>query len=196
VAAGIGGGSADAGAALRAVRRANPELGERVDWSRIAASLGADVPVCFRSQPAYMSGVGERIEAVAGLARLDVVLVNPLVAVPPKKTALVFRLLQAAPMTADCGAERRDVSVRSRAALIDLMRQTGNDLLAPALKVVPAIADVMAALHGTLDVELAQLSGAGPTCFGVYPGRSAANEAAKRLRREYPDWWIEAASIG
>ena len=90
VAAGIGGGSADAAALLRVVRFANGTLSAGVDWAGIAASLGADVPVCFLNRPAFVMGVGETLEAVADLPRLHAVLANPLTPVPLAKTRKVF----------------------------------------------------------------------------------------------------------
>ena len=97
VAAGIGGGSADAAALLRAVARANPARADSVDWGGIAASLGADVPVCLASAPALVWGVGDKMTMLPGLPSLAAVLANPLVPLPPDKTKRVFARLSAPP---------------------------------------------------------------------------------------------------
>ena len=96
VAAGIGGGSADAAAVIRAVRRANPDLAASIDWTRIGAGLGADVPVCLESKTAWMTGVGEIVTPMRGWPALQAVLVNPMVPAPVDKTAQVFRRFGAA----------------------------------------------------------------------------------------------------
>jgi 4-diphosphocytidyl-2-C-methyl-D-erythritol kinase len=197
VAAGIGGGSADAAALLRAVRRANPTLAGDVDWAGIAAALSADVPVCLESEPALVWGVGERIEAVPDLPRLPAVLVNPLVPVPPDKTARVFATLGAPPVAA--GASPPQVSptrLATMAALLDFMRAEGNDLLAPATAVVPEIADVRAALASLPGCLFTGLSGAGPTCYGVFSSAEETASAAASLRRREPGWWVAAAILG
>ena len=191
-AAGIGGGSADAAAVIRAVQRANPDAA--INWTRIAASLGADVPVCLAARAQRMTGIGERLTAIAALPALTAVLVNPQAPVPADKTAQVFRKLAAPPFAATPG----DVSPNqfaSRAALLTHMRATGNDLLAPARAVVPAIDDVLAALTASPSCELAQLSGGGPTCFGIFPDMHAAHAAAATLSQTYPTWWIRASQF-
>jgi 4-diphosphocytidyl-2-C-methyl-D-erythritol kinase len=198
VAAGVGGGSADAAALLRAVARANPDLSRSVDWFRIAAGLGADVPVCHEDRPAIMRGIGERLERVSALPALDAVLVNPMVPVPARKTAMVFEMLAAPAL----GPERtRDLALVSealgdRGRLIGLMRRTGNDLMPAAAEVMPEVVVVTTALERTVGVELVQLSGAGPTAYGIYPSRLAAGEAAAKLALDHPGWWVETAQIG
>lgn len=197
VAAGIGGGAADAAGVLRAVRRANADIADEIAWAAIATRLGADVPVCLEDTPAFMRGIGDIVEPMAPLPRLDVVLVNPLVPVPADKTARVFKYLNAPPL----GPERRDsvrpsIGISSRGALLDLMRRTGNDLLAPACEVMPDIVAVMSVLEKARGVEMVQISGAGPTCFGVFSAPAAASIAAEALRAMHPHWWIEPTTIG
>ncbi len=196
VAAGVGGGSADAGALLRAVRRANPSLEQAVDWLGIAASLGADVPVCFGSEPTLVWGVGESLIPVPELPRLPAVLLNPLAPVPADKTARVFGRLGAPPAA---GAALPPVPLprfANAAALIAYMRAEGNDLLMAAKATVPAIADVEAALAATPGCLYFGLSGAGPTSFGVFASAQAATAAAVTLRRQRPGWWAAAAILG
>ena len=196
IAAGIGGGSADAAAVLRAVRRANPGMADRVDWLGLAAKIGADVPVCFHNGPAIMRGTGERLQPIGDLAPLAVVLVNPQVPVPADKTARVFRTLAAEPLDpAHRDGNLKSATLRSRAQLLAFMAATGNDLTKPALKVVPEIGQVLDALANCKDVELAALSGGGPTCFGVFADEASAAVAATILRANHPTWWVVATEV-
>lgn len=194
VAAGIGGGSADAGALLRALRRANSNLTDAIDWQAIAARLGADVPVCLFDRAAWMTGIGEHLVALQAMPRLDAVLVNPQVPVPADKTAQVFRTL-AAPLAELSALRRRappDVAGFERlVTLID----GGNDLQAAATTVVPAIGDVLASLRIMPGCRVAAMSGAGPTCFGVFEDRSAAVAAAAAMVASNPHWWVAPAVL-
>lgn len=195
VAAGIGGGSADAAALLRAVRACYPGLADEPAWADLARRLGADVPVCVLNRAAFMSGIGESLVPVEPpLPPLAAVLVNPMAAVPADKTAQVFRALGAGPVAADAAATVTP-RIGDRAELMALIRETGNDLSAPATRVVPAIGDVLAALRGCRGIEAAQLSGAGPTCFGVFPDPGAARSAAAALAAQRPDWWVQPALL-
>lgn len=187
VAAGIGGGSADAGALLRALQRANLMRSATIDWRAIALRLGADVPVCLVNRPAWMTGIGEGIRALnEPLPRLDAVLVNPRVAVPYDKTARVFRALGATAMEKNADAHPPPPAISTADALIALI-DGGNDLEAAALSVVPAIADVLAALRRTPGCRVAAMSGAGPTCFGIF---NDVHAAAATLAARHPKWWI------
>ena len=192
VAAGLGGGSADAAALLRAVRRANPERAPGLPWHELAARLGADVPVCLAGTPAVMRGVGEQIEGRGlrpGRRRLYAVLVNPRVRLA---TADVFRVLAAK------GAAHRPLAVPAfaeLAELLDHMRAAGNDLEAPALALLPVIAEVKAALAGQPACLHAAMSGSGPTCFGLFAAEASAARAAAALALRHPGWWVVAASL-
>jgi 4-diphosphocytidyl-2-C-methyl-D-erythritol kinase len=191
VAAGIGGGSADAAAVLRAVRRANAELAGAVDWFGIASGIGADVPVCLGNELTFMTGLGERLQKMPRLAEpLPAVLVNPLVAVPDDKTAQVFRALSASPLAVD--AQPNAPAVRSLMEALDVIARTGNDLEEPARRVVPAVGEVLAALRSLQGCRVAAMSGAGPTCFGIFADPVIA---AAQLKAAYPSWWIEAVEI-
>lgn len=195
IAAGIGGGSADAAAVIRAVMRANPApLAVAIDWTLIATSIGADVPVCLASRAQRMCGIGERLTPIASLPELAAVLVNPQVAVPADKTAQVFRK-RAAPPLAVGQPQPSPNQFSSSAALLAHIRAVGNDLLAPARCVVPTIDDVLTALTACPTCELAQLSGGGPTCFGIFPDMTAARTAAATLSRDHPSWWIRASLL-
>ncbi|MDQ8699390.1 4-(cytidine 5'-diphospho)-2-C-methyl-D-erythritol kinase [Hyphomicrobium sp. LHD-15] len=196
VAAGIGGGSADAGALLRAVRRTNVEAGRDIDWHGLARELGADVPVCFESRPLWMTGTGERLAELGGvLPALHAVLVNPMAAVPADKTARVFRALGAEPLAPDY-APPPAPKLADRGALIDFARERGNDLGAAAEAVVPEIGQVLSALRRAPGIEHAAVSGAGPTCFGIFPDGASADAARQQLAAEHPSWWTASTTLG
>ncbi len=195
VAAGIGGGSADAAAVIRAVRRANAHNAMTgIDWNVIAIGVGADVPVCLTSRAQRMTGIGQHLTAIEALPELAAVLVNPQLPVPADKTAQVFRKLAAPPLTGRSSAASPNHFV-SRAALLSHMRTVGNDLLGSARLVVPAIGDVLSALNACPSCELAQLSGGGPTCFGIFPDMTAASAAVATISRAHPSWWIRASRL-
>jgi 4-diphosphocytidyl-2-C-methyl-D-erythritol kinase len=191
VAAGLGGGSADAAALLRAVRRANPSQSGAVDWLRIAETLGADVPVCLVDQPAFMWGKGERIAPSARLPEVDAVLVNPGL---PLSTADVFGALRAGPM-------RPVEAVPQVPGIVDLyelcafVRARGNGLEAAAIALRPVIGEIKAVLAAEPDCRLAVMAGSGPTCFGLFPDQETARRAAERIAAAYPAWWVRATSL-
>lgn len=193
IAAGIGGGSADAAAVLRAVRRLNPE--SQIDWRAIAASLGADVPVCLADRTSFVWGVGEHIEPATGLPRLDAVLVCPLAAAPLEKTRSVFRQL-AAPAASGSYAPQALPQFADARALVDYMRSVGNDLSVPAREVLPSSALAETALAALTDCIYVSLSGAGPTTYGIFADALQAHAAAEHLRRQHPDWWIVSTTLG
>jgi 4-diphosphocytidyl-2-C-methyl-D-erythritol kinase len=193
IAAGIGGGSADAAAVLRAVRRVNPA--NSVDWERLAASLGADVSVCLADCTALVWGTGEHVEPLRGLPRLSAVLVCPLGAAPFGKTKAVFSQLKVPPAdTAEQPAPPPPMA--SAADLIAYMREVGNDLRAPAHAVMPETAVAEAALAAERTCLYVSLSGAGPTSYGIFADAALASAAAERLRTAHPGWWIAATILG
>ena len=193
IAAGIGGGSADAAAVLRAVRRINPANG--IDWGRLAATLGADVSVCLADRSSLVWGVGEHVETIEALPRLDVVLACPQSAAPFGKTKSVFAQLS----VPKSKAERPPAPLPSfpdAAALIAYMRGVGNDLRAAAHAVLPDSAEAEAALSVQPDCLYVSLSGAGPTSYGIFPDAARASAAAEQLRTQQPGWWIVATTLG
>jgi 4-diphosphocytidyl-2-C-methyl-D-erythritol kinase len=192
VASGVGGGSADAAAVLRAIRKAHPQATAALDWMDIARRLGADVPVCFADRAGWMSGAGEELHDLAlPLPQLHAVLVNPRATVPSDKTARVFRALGAPALSHSVmGIATARPTIPDRAELLALMHRTGNDLEAPATAVVPEVEDVLTALEACPGVEIARLSGAGPTCFAVFADASSAETAAGMLAGAHPSWWI------
>jgi 4-diphosphocytidyl-2-C-methyl-D-erythritol kinase len=180
VAAGIGGGSADAAATLRLlVRTWNLSL-PIADLSALAVALGADVPVCLDSRTARMSGVGERIKPGPLLPPGGIALVNP---GDPVQTAEVFAARHDAfSAAADLPDQWHDI-----AAMAADLRALRNDLQSPAIALCPAIATALAALATRRDCLLARMSGSGATCFGLFPTPEAARQVAEELR--LPDWW-------
>ena len=193
IAAGIGGGSSDAAAVLRAVRRINPANG--VDWDGLAAALGADVSVCLADRSSLVWGVGEHVEPVESLPRLDAVLVCPQSAAPFGKTKSVFGRVVVGEAWAASRPEPLP-SFSGARALIDYLRGVGNDLRTPAHAVLPDSAAAEAALSAEADCLYGSLSGAGPTSFGLFPDAGSAAAAADRLRQRHPQWWIVATTLG
>jgi 4-diphosphocytidyl-2-C-methyl-D-erythritol kinase len=182
VAAGLGGGSADAAATLRGLCRLwGLELAVS-DLLPLAVELGADVPVCLLSRPARMRGIGDRIEPVE-LPVLDLVLTNPNRAV---STAEVFAAL--GPIAPASGPD--PPLPTGRADALAWLRARGNDLEAPARRLAPAIGEVLAALGAQSGCRLARMSGSGASCFGVFDDAPAAARAARAMRRARPDWWV------
>jgi 4-diphosphocytidyl-2-C-methyl-D-erythritol kinase len=176
VASGIGGGSADAAAALRALTRLwglDPALAVRV-----APTLGADVPVCLAGQPAIMRGIGDALSPAAALPPFGLLLVNPRVAL---ETRAVFSVRTGAVQPAVTPRPWPDV-----AALAADVAQAGNALADAAIALCPAIADVLAALNALPGALVAQMSGSGATCFALFESPAAARAAAPRLPVA---WW-------
>jgi 4-diphosphocytidyl-2-C-methyl-D-erythritol kinase len=202
VAAGLGGGSSDAAAALRMLARLNnlPAQDSRVMTA--ARASGADVPVCLDPRPRIMRGIGDVLSGPIRLPALHAVLVNPGVPVP---TGTVFAALAGSridqpPPSIDsdpasqCVEEAR--SEPSFAALIDALASSANDLEAPALALFPPVAASLSALRGIASCRLARMSGSGGTCFGVFAAASEAKSAAETLRHVYPGWWVHNTVLG
>ena len=193
VAAGLGGGSADAAALLRAVRRANPDFATRVPWETIAARLGADVTVCLAGRPALISGIGEKVEPlIHGLPPVAGILANPGL---PLATAAVYRVLEARPAPSHRPPATAPGPFADLASLIDYMRTRGNDLERPATSLLPVVADLEAALAALPGCLWAALSGSGPTCFGIFASEVDAASAAATLSAAHPGCWVKAARL-
>jgi 4-diphosphocytidyl-2-C-methyl-D-erythritol kinase len=193
IASGIGGGSADAAAALRLLAANYPEI-EALDLHAIARSLGADVPICLKSRSAVMTGIGEQIRDIELPVELFAVLANPLIEVPAKKTAEVFRILNAQPLPADLAVENLPL-FSSAGNVIRYAALRGNSLEAPARKLFPEIITVLSELAKLPRSRVAQLSGAGPTCFALFETEHAAQVAARMLKTRHPNWWIKASRL-
>lgn len=193
VAAGIGGGSADAAGVLRAVRRANPEHAAAIDWTAIALSIGSDVPVCLQSRLSWMTGTGDGVTAIEGAARgvLYAVIANPRVPVPADKTAQVYRALRAPPLAANAGRALPDFAH----GVFDYAVSGGNALQPAALEIVPEIAGVLDELAALPGAKLTRMSGGGPTCFALFDTADAAKQAAAELITRRPAWWVAASKL-
>ena len=189
VAAGLGGGSADAAAALRLLARANALAPDDPRLSQAARATGADVPVCLDPRPRRMRGIGDILSDPLDLPRLFAVLVNPGVAVA---TADVFAALAAPP----AGQSAPAAQPLGPAPLLAEIAGGRNDLEAPAIELEPAIADVLAVLRKLPGCRLARMSGSGPTCFGLFDSSRAASAAGRTLRVGYPAWWVRATVLG
>jgi 4-diphosphocytidyl-2-C-methyl-D-erythritol kinase len=176
VAAGIGGGSADAAACLRLLGR----LWNVTPSPELAISLGADVPVCLAARASRMTGVGERLAAAPELPACGMVLVNPGVAL---RTADVFRA-RGAGFSSTAGLPDGWPDAASMAADLSAL---SNDLERPAIGLCPAIGDALAALRAAPGCLLSRMSGSGATCFGLFAAPAEAALAAEELRR--PAWW-------
>jgi 4-diphosphocytidyl-2-C-methyl-D-erythritol kinase len=194
VAAGLGGGSADAAALLRAVQKANPAA-TNYPWQAIAAELGADVPVCFVGCPAIMRGVGERVEALrrpSAFPPLPALLVNPRL---PLATQKVFAALHAPALPANRERATLAGAITSTESLLGIMRTCGNDLEVPATALLPVIGDIKALLGSLPGCELCALSGSGPTCFGIFVSAEDARRGALALAATRPRWWVAEARL-
>ncbi|MBX7499848.1 4-(cytidine 5'-diphospho)-2-C-methyl-D-erythritol kinase [Qipengyuania sp. YG27] len=178
VAAGLGGGSADAGAVFRIVR---DRAGLPDDWHARATALGADVPACVESRSCIGRGTGTDLdEADESLAGTPVLLVNPRV---PLSTGPVFAHWDGEDRGALPQGDARAVALEGR-----------NDLEGPAISLCPQIAGVLAALRGTSPF-LARMSGSGATCFALYDSLSARDAAARQTSESHPGWWQMKGSL-
>jgi len=177
IASGIGGGSADAAAALRLLVRLWGVRPMEIDFPSIAASLGADVPACLGSQTVFVSGIGERLETVdLDLAGMPILLVNPL---EPCATAAVYRGWD--------GVDRGPLDPAG-------WRQGRNDLAASATALVPEIDELLAVLRAQLPV-LARMSGSGATCFALFASDAERDAAAHRIADDHPGWWMMTSNL-
>ena len=187
-ASGIGGGSADAAATMRALLRLwNARLDPRA-LAALALRLGADVPVCLAGRAAFVGGIGDELEYAPALPAASIVLANPGMPVP---TAEVFRR-RAGPFSS---AARFSETPETAARLAALLKARGNDLEGPARAICPAIGDVLSALARQPGALITRMSGSGATCFALFAEAGAATEAAFALVRAQPRWWVKAGSL-
>jgi len=178
VAAGLGGGSADAGAVFRLVEQLH---GLPDDWQDRALKLGADVPACVRSEMAVGRGVGEELAPLDNdLAGTPVLLVNPRLAL---STGPVFRAWD--------GADRGPLP---EGTALEIALQGRNDLEAPAISICPPIAEVLRELGDTSPM-LARMSGSGATCFALYEDVELRDAAERQIAQTQPGWWRMATAL-
>ena len=189
VASGIGGGSSDAAAALRGLRRLwNADVPDAA-LHQIAATLGSDIPVCLDAGSAFMEGRGDILRPVGAMPRVAMLLVNPNVAVPTKD---VFAALQSRSGTE---LQLPLEGFRDTADLLRFLETTRNDLEAPARKLQPVIGEVLSAIAALPGALFTRMSGSGATCFGIFADDGCCRRAAGILRGTSPDWWIAPTCV-
>ncbi len=192
VAAGLGGGSGDAGAAVRLVRDLlAPELGED-DLLAVAAGLGADGPACLRAAPVVGTGYGEVLCPAPALPELHAVLVNPRVACP---TGGVYRAYDAGP-PADASPPPLPARWETLDDLLPLLTAARNDLEPPAARLVPAVAEALAVVRARPECRLGRLSGSGATVWALVDDAAAGGRLAAELEAGRPGWWIAPCRLG
>jgi 4-diphosphocytidyl-2-C-methyl-D-erythritol kinase len=219
VTAGLGGGSADAAAALRLLARENGIAGDDARLIAAARATGADVPVCLDPRPRSMRGIGDVLSPPVSLPRLPAVLLNPGVSVATRDVFLALRapaldLARVSECLPSAGSEAsvnsfrpaggfsdwaaRPVEARQggRDDLIGFLSGETNDLERPAISLHPIIADALGALRAAAGCRLARMSGSGATCFGLFDTMRSATAAARSLRAHHPSWWIRATTLG
>lgn len=185
IASGLGGGSANAAAVLRILKKIT-HLPEQ-KWEEIALKLGADVPVCMDQKTAFMRGIGEIVEPIADMGRVHGVLVNPGVGV---STGEIFRQFDRANPLAAPKPQKLNGNLIQRA--ID----GRNDLEPVTQKLLPEVEDTLRELRRTSFCKLARMSGSGATCFGLYETEDHARLATHRIRKSQPSWWCEYSEFG
>jgi 4-diphosphocytidyl-2-C-methyl-D-erythritol kinase len=193
VAAGLGGGSADAAATLRALNQL-----WKLNWphsrlEELAAGLGADIPACIQSKPVIARGIGDILSSAPAMPEYGILLVNPLM---PTPTPEVFKAFKAAhPVIVRPEFEELPVVFPDLASLVSAIAPRGNDLLEAAISVQPAIKDVLEAMGQTPDVKYVGLSGSGATCFALYGDAQEAEIAGELINKNYPSWLCWTGSL-
>jgi len=188
VASGIGGGSSDAAATLRALAALWQAPLDQQAFVELGLSLGADVPACLQARPCWLGGIGEAVEPAPALPQAGLILANPGIALP---TPAVFKARHG-PFSAAARFSEAPADARALAALLAERR---NDLTTAAIAQAPAIArvlDSLAALPGAL---IARMSGSGATCFALFETDAAAATAARALGAAEPRWWVAAGRL-
>ena len=189
VASGIGGGSADAAAALRALAGLwRLDLDEGA-LREIAAMLGSDIPVCVSSAPAFMEGRGEILTPIAAFPRLPLLLVNPGVAVPTRDVFAMLVDRHGTDLTLPRG------QFNDLADLLRFLEITANDLEAPAIKLQPVIGEVLSELRSLPGALFTRMSGSGATCFALMPDDDGCKRAGAFLKKKHPGWWVQSTFV-
>jgi len=197
VAAGIGGGSADAAAALRLLAQTNGLSIEDSRLIEVSRLTGADVPVCLASHACVMTGVGETLLPVS-LPKIPCVLVNPRIPVATKDVfgALGLRngelLVGASDILQATAWPEQGASVED---WVEVLAANSNDLEAPATRIQPVIGEVLSALSATNGAWLARMSGSGATCFAIFENTAEAQRAAQKIQLDHPLWWVHAGVL-
>lgn len=192
LAAGIGGGSADAAATLRLLNPRLPQPRTEAELMAIAAALGADVAACLESRAVIATGRGEQLSPAPRLPDLHAVLANPGVESP---TGPVFRAYDAARARTSAECPALPAVLATPADVANLVDQTRNDLEAPAVGLAPAIGAALAALRAAPEALVVRMSGSGATCFALCGSADQAEALAARLAAAHPPWWVRACRL-
>jgi 4-diphosphocytidyl-2-C-methyl-D-erythritol kinase len=201
VAAGLGGGSADAAAALRLLARANRLECDDLRILKAAHRIGADVPVCLDPRARVMRGIGDILSGPIRIPRLHAVLVNPGMALATKDVFTRYDRQQArrhsvpAPHDAAKITAKNTAKPRPLAAFVAMLAADRNDLEPAAIALSPAIAATLAALRQSPGCRLARMSGSGATCFGLYSSSRLAAAATRKIKAAHPRWWVRASVL-
>lgn len=193
VAAGLGGGSSDAGAALRLLRTALDVPLDDAGLEAIAASLGADGAACLWGRPVLAEGRGERLSPAPGLPPIEAVLVNPRVGV---STPAVYRAFDEAGAFGDVAPPPMPEAFESVEELAAWLGFVRNDLEAPAVALAPEVGDVLATLADERETLIARMSGSGATCFSICASDIEADALAERVAVLRPNWWVRRCRLG
>src|SRR4029077_17562445 len=197
VAAGIGGGSADAAAALGALARRTGLVLSDPRLSDVALLTGADVPVCLASRACDMAGVGETLMPLS-LPTIPCVLVNPRVPVATKDVFAALGLRNGELLVGFADVLQATAWPEEGASIedwVEVLAANSNDLEAPAMRIQPVIGEVLAALNATNGAWLARMSGSGATCFAIFENTPEAQRAAQKIQLDHPQWWVHAGVL-
>jgi len=197
VAAGIGGGSADAAAALRLLAQANDLAADDARLIEVARLTGADVPVCLTSRACVMTGVGETLLPLE-LPTIPCVLVNPRVPVATRDVFTALGLRNGELLVGATDVIRAPAWPEQGASFGDWLEALGagsNDLEAPAIRIQPVIGEVLSALGAAGGARLVRMSGSGATCFAIFENDAEAQAAAQKIQRDHPQWWVHAGTL-
>ena len=193
IASGLGGGSSDAGAALRLIRDVFAPQIDDARLEAVAARLGADGPACLWARPVVAEGRGERLSPAPSMPTLDGVLINPGVAV---STPAVYRAFDAVGRFGDVTPPPMPDAFEDVQEVAAWLATLSNDLQTPAIALAPEVGDVLATLEGEPEVLLARVSGSGGTCFALCPDDISAETLTERIEAMVPHWWVKRCRLG
>jgi 4-diphosphocytidyl-2-C-methyl-D-erythritol kinase len=197
VAAGIGGGSADAAAALRLLARANNLAVDDPRLIEVAKLTGADVPVCLASRACVMTGVGETLLPLS-LPTMPCVMVNPGVGLATRDVFAALGLRNGELLVGASDVMRATAWPEDGASLedwVEVLAAGSNDLEAPATRLQPVIGEVLSALGASNGAWLVRMSGSGATCFAIFENIPEARRAAQKIQLDHPTWWVHAGAL-
>lgn len=195
ISSGMGGGSADAAAAVRCLLKdLLPRGPNQTQLNTLLRSLGADVPVCFEQHAAFMKGIGEQLHLVSDMPRINCVLVNPQVHV---STAQIFKTLNALSLPENWeNTKTIPKTFLNYHQVIAYLKDHKNDLQLPAIAYAPVIAEVLGVLEHLKGCDIVRMSGSGATCFALFQNFNDASAAYDKIRFEYPEWWCVQTIVG